>query len=68
MLDPYFPSINNLNLESINRNLDYTLSLNKYINAPINIIIFILIIYLLITLIAVVKITFIKGGTLRQSN
>nr|WJR82121.1 NADH dehydrogenase subunit 6 [Amphimallon sp.] len=67
-LDPYFTSINNLELESFNNNSDYTLSLNKYINTPLITIMFMVIIYLLITLIAVVKITHIKSGPLRQTN
>jgi len=65
--DPYFSNINNLNPESLTINSNYTLSLNKFLNAPINLIIFIIIIYLLITLIAVVKITNIKNGPLRQT-
>ena len=44
----------------------YQLSLRKYINLPSNWIIISIIIYLLVTLIAVVKITNISYGPLRQ--
>nr|ARH54491.1 NADH dehydrogenase subunit 6 [Melolontha hippocastani] len=66
MMDPYFSNINNLNMESLNSDLTYSSSLNKYLTKPMNIILIMLIIYLLITLIAVVKITDIKSGPLRQ--
>nr|ALO70571.1 NADH deshydrogenase subunit 6 [Eusphalerum torquatum] len=46
--------------------LNYTFSLNKFLNYPSNILLFMMIIYLFITLIAVVKITNIKIGPLRQ--
>uniref|UniRef100_A0AAU8L4M2 NADH-ubiquinone oxidoreductase chain 6 n=1 Tax=Cyphochilus crataceus TaxID=1453293 RepID=A0AAU8L4M2_9SCAR len=68
MLDPYFSNINNLNSESLMNNSNFNLSLNKYLNPPMNMMLFTLIMYLLITLIAVVKITNIKSGALRQSN
>nr|UAM91031.1 NADH dehydrogenase subunit 6 [Holotrichia niponensis] len=68
MMDPYFSNINNLAPMSLNSNNEYTLSLNKFFNAPLNMMMFLLIIYLLITLIAVVKIVNIKKGPLRQSN
>nr|ALO70701.1 NADH deshydrogenase subunit 6 [Medon apicalis] len=42
------------------------LSLNKFINYPSNFILFLMIIYLFITLIAVVKITNMNSGPLRQ--
>jgi hypothetical protein len=67
-MDPYFSNINNFNIEQINNNSNFHLSLNKYLNYPINKIIYIIIIYLLITLIAVVKITSINYGPLRQTN
>lgn len=50
----------------INPNLN--LSINKYLNFPSNFIVYIIIVYLLITIIAVVKITDIKQGPLRQLN
>nr|YP_010936648.1 NADH dehydrogenase subunit 6 [Sophrops peronosporus]WKW91617.1 NADH dehydrogenase subunit 6 [Sophrops peronosporus] len=68
LIDPYFSNINNLNIESLSTNSSYILSLNKFLNEPLIIVMFLLIIYLLITLIAVVKITDIKSGPLRQSN
>nr|ALO76121.1 NADH deshydrogenase subunit 6 [Ptilodactyla sp. PTY01] len=45
----------------------YNMSFNKYLNFPSNIILFFMIVYLFITLIAVVKITNISYGPLRQS-
>nr|YP_010491849.1 NADH dehydrogenase subunit 6 [Platydracus impotens]UWM92635.1 NADH dehydrogenase subunit 6 [Platydracus impotens] len=45
---------------------NYNMNLNKFLNYPSNIILFMMIIYLFITLIAVVKITDIKFGPLRQ--
>nr|ALO76458.1 NADH deshydrogenase subunit 6 [Asthenopholis sp. AST01] len=68
MMDPYFSNINNLNMESMDNNNNYILSLNKFFNAPNNITLYLIIVYLLITLIAVVKITNIKSGPLRQSH
>nr|QEJ81435.1 NADH dehydrogenase subunit 6 [Drilaster sp. FM16] len=44
----------------------FELSLNKYMNLPLTFIMIMMIIYLFITLIAVVKITNIKYGPLRQ--
>nr|WRQ18131.1 NADH dehydrogenase subunit 6 [Coproporus sp.] len=44
----------------------YNISLNKFINNPNNIILFLIIIYLLITLIAIVKISVHNSGPLRQ--
>nr|QCX31984.1 NADH dehydrogenase subunit 6 [Amphimallon solstitiale] len=67
-VEQYFPNINNMNMESLNSSLDFSYSLNKFINKPMDLVMFLLIIYLLITLIAVVKITDIKKGPLRQSN
>lgn len=43
------------------------LSINKFINLPIALLIIILIIYLLVTLIAIVKISDWKKGTLRSN-
>lgn len=67
-VDTYFTNINTLNLESLPTNTIFSISLNKFINYPINIILFILILYLLLALIAVVKITDIKKGPLRQTS
>nr|QPN54177.1 NADH dehydrogenase subunit 6 [Serica sp. NS-2020] len=67
-LDLYFSNLNNVNEESINHIMMFKLSLTKFINYPSNMIMFFLIIYLLITLIAVVKITNINKGPLRQMN
>nr|APX39572.1 NADH dehydrogenase subunit 6 [Plagiodera versicolora] len=50
--------MNNLN--------NFKLSMNKYMNYPQNMILFMIIMYLLITLIMVVKITNINYGPLRQ--
>nr|ALO70838.1 NADH deshydrogenase subunit 6 [Philonthus fimetarius] len=47
-------------------NYQFYLNLSKFFNHPSNIILFMMIIYLFITLIAVVKITNIKIGPLRQ--
>nr|ALO71100.1 NADH deshydrogenase subunit 6 [Pselaphinae sp. 9 EF-2015] len=47
-------------------NYQFSLNLSKFFNFPSNIILFLMIIYLFITLIAVVKITNIKIGPLRQ--
>nr|YP_010491823.1 NADH dehydrogenase subunit 6 [Tolmerinus auronotatus]UWM92596.1 NADH dehydrogenase subunit 6 [Tolmerinus auronotatus] len=47
-------------------NFMFNINLNKFLNYPSNIILFMMIIYLFITLIAVVKITDIKFGALRQ--
>nr|YP_010491862.1 NADH dehydrogenase subunit 6 [Ocypus graeseri]UWM92648.1 NADH dehydrogenase subunit 6 [Ocypus graeseri] len=52
--------------EKFNLNNSYSMNLNKFLNYPSNIILFLMIIYLFITLIAVVKITDIKFGPLRQ--
>nr|YP_010045040.1 NADH dehydrogenase subunit 6 [Polyphylla gracilicornis]QPF96305.1 NADH dehydrogenase subunit 6 [Polyphylla gracilicornis] len=68
MLDPYYSNINNMNLEKLNCQTNFILSLNKFINYPMSIILFLLILYLLITLIAIVKITNIKSGPLRPYN
>nr|YP_009995425.1 NADH dehydrogenase subunit 6 [Ochthebius magnannulatus]YP_009995438.1 NADH dehydrogenase subunit 6 [Ochthebius mediterraneus]QNP09841.1 NADH dehydrogenase subunit 6 [Ochthebius magnannulatus]QNP09867.1 NADH dehydrogenase subunit 6 [Ochthebius mediterraneus] len=49
----------------INNNSNYFM-MSKFLNKPSNIIMFMIIIYLFITLIAVVKITDLKSGPLRQ--
>nr|ARH54673.1 NADH dehydrogenase subunit 6 [Stenurella nigra] len=59
----------NLNLSDTinqNKNYNFNLSMNKFFNWPNNSITYLMIIYLLITLIAIVKITKIKYGPLRQ--
>nr|YP_010121900.1 NADH dehydrogenase subunit 6 [Necrodes littoralis]QRF92667.1 NADH dehydrogenase subunit 6 [Necrodes littoralis] len=56
---------NNLNMENI-MNEEIFLSLSKFFNYPSSIILMMMIIYLFITLIAVVKITNISYGPLRQ--
>nr|YP_009727430.1 NADH dehydrogenase subunit 6 [Diamesus osculans]QIA46744.1 NADH dehydrogenase subunit 6 [Diamesus osculans] len=57
--------MNNLNYENIN-NEELFLSLSKYFNFPSSIILIMMMMYLFITLIAVVKITNISYGPLRQ--
>nr|YP_009971757.1 NADH dehydrogenase subunit 6 [Cucujus mniszechi]QNG56467.1 NADH dehydrogenase subunit 6 [Cucujus mniszechi] len=54
--------LNNINFN----NLNFSFSMNKYMNWPTNMMYFIIVIYLFITLIAVVKITNINYGPLRQ--
>nr|YP_010312084.1 NADH dehydrogenase subunit 6 [Creophilus maxillosus]ULF02570.1 NADH dehydrogenase subunit 6 [Creophilus maxillosus] len=58
------------NLMNYSENFDFkylfSMNLSKFLNYPSNIILFMMIIYLFITLIAVVKITDIKFGPLRQ--
>nr|AND96196.1 NADH deshydrogenase subunit 6 [Onthophagus ochreatus] len=58
--DPYYFMMNSNFKEQI---ISY--SLNKYFNFPNSIIMYMLIIYLLITLLAIVKITSFKKGSLR---
>nr|ALO76714.1 NADH deshydrogenase subunit 6 [Popillia sp. POP01] len=68
MLDLYFPNINSFYTEILLNNKEYNMSFSKYLSYPNIIILYMMIIYLLITLIAVVKITQIESGPLRQSN
>nr|YP_003204874.1 NADH dehydrogenase subunit 6 [Rhopaea magnicornis]ACO92574.1 NADH dehydrogenase subunit 6 [Rhopaea magnicornis] len=68
LIDPYYSNLNSLYTETLNYQYNYTLSLNKFLSPPMNMILLMLIIYLLITLIAVVKITNIKKGPLRQTH
>nr|AXS66306.1 NADH dehydrogenase subunit 6 [Cucujoidea sp. 9 KM-2017] len=56
----------NFSMLSMNNLMQFNLSLNKFLNFPMMNIYIIMIIYLFITLIAVVKITNIKYGPLRQ--
>nr|QVM79241.1 NADH dehydrogenase subunit 6 [Grammoptera ruficornis] len=69
-MDYYFDNFNINTLELINQNMypSYKLSMNKFMNWPNNLIIYMMILYLLMTLIAVVKITKIQSGPLRQKN
>nr|ALO71126.1 NADH deshydrogenase subunit 6 [Staphylinidae sp. 1 EF-2015] len=55
-----------INIESMNFDFMFTLNLSKFLNFPLNFLLLMIIIYLFITLIAVVKITNIKFGPLRQ--
>nr|AND96136.1 NADH deshydrogenase subunit 6 [Onthophagus cuniculus] len=65
LIDPFYLTLNN----NFNEYNDFiNLSLNKYFNFPNNIIMYMLILYLLITLLAIVKITEFKKGSLRQSH
>nr|YP_010397380.1 NADH dehydrogenase subunit 6 [Trichius succinctus]UQJ77500.1 NADH dehydrogenase subunit 6 [Trichius succinctus] len=67
LLNTYFFNLNNKFEDNIYQNFYvYNYSLNKFLNFPSIIIMYLLIIYLLITMIAVVKITDIKQGPLRQ--
>nr|WCQ78439.1 NADH dehydrogenase subunit 6 [Agriotes sp. GTI-28] len=68
MIDPFmnFLISTNTDMEMFKMNSMFSLSLSKYINLPSNWIMISMIIYLLITLIAVVKITNITYGPLRQ--
>nr|YP_009440945.1 NADH dehydrogenase subunit 6 [Sinodendron yunnanense]AKN01382.1 NADH dehydrogenase subunit 6 [Sinodendron yunnanense] len=65
-LDPFFSYMNNQNFMNSNNYINF--SLIKFINMPTSLILASVIIYLFITLIAVVKITDINFGPLRQKN
>nr|AXS65618.1 NADH dehydrogenase subunit 6 [Cucujoidea sp. 43 KM-2017] len=60
-------NMNNLTL-NLNLNLTFIKSISKFLNFPSKSIFLMIIIYLFITLIAIVKITNIKYGPLRQMN
>nr|YP_006576014.1 NADH dehydrogenase subunit 6 [Cucujus clavipes]ACZ58539.1 NADH dehydrogenase subunit 6 [Cucujus clavipes] len=65
-MDSFFINSNNSN-ELLNlENLNFSFSMNKYMNWPTNMLYLMMIIYLFVTLIAVVKITNINYGPLRQ--
>nr|AFC36304.1 NADH dehydrogenase subunit 6 [Limnius volckmari] len=66
--DQLMPNLQVFNVDStmFNNKETYKLSLNKYLNFPSSMILLFMIIYLFITLIAVVKITNISYGPLRQ--
>nr|UFR82822.1 NADH dehydrogenase subunit 6 [Dicronorhina derbyana] len=68
IMDQFFTNLNNMYEETFNHLAQFNWSLNKFLNHPMILILLIMIIYLLITLIAVVKITNIKQGPLRQMN
>nr|QVM79293.1 NADH dehydrogenase subunit 6 [Rhagium fortecostatum] len=70
LFDNYMMEMNLNTYDFINQNfmLNNNFSLSKFLNWPNNMIIYLMIIYLLMTLIAVVKITKIKSGPLRQKN
>nr|YP_009185824.1 NADH dehydrogenase subunit 6 [Dacrila fallax]ALO70500.1 NADH deshydrogenase subunit 6 [Dacrila fallax] len=66
IMDPYFINMNFIYNESWINTTNMNLSLIKYFNYPSTVMIFFMVIYLFITLIAVVKITKIEYGPLRQ--
>lgn len=67
LTDQYFIEYWNFRLQNIN-NFNFRLVLTKFLNFPFNSILAVIILYLFITLIAVVKISNIKYGPLRQIN
>nr|YP_009251322.1 NADH dehydrogenase subunit 6 [Hapsodrilus ignifer]AIQ80119.1 NADH dehydrogenase subunit 6 [Hapsodrilus ignifer] len=69
MTDKMFSYQNSMNMDMmmISMNPSYTLSMSKYLNFPLNSWMISLIVYLLLALIAVVKITNVTYGPLRQS-
>nr|AML26388.1 NADH dehydrogenase subunit 6 [Staphylinidae sp. BMNH 1274634] len=67
-IDSTYLNLTMSNLESINSSNLINNTLNKFINYPFNIILLFIIIYLFITLIAVVKISGLHSGPLRQKN
>uniref|UniRef100_A0AAU6QDT2 NADH-ubiquinone oxidoreductase chain 6 n=1 Tax=Euchirus longimanus TaxID=1968892 RepID=A0AAU6QDT2_9SCAR len=68
LIDPLIVNLNEMCNETLSASLPYTLSLTKFINTPSNTLMYMMIIYLLVTLIAIVKITNLKAGPLRQSH
>nr|ALO70545.1 NADH deshydrogenase subunit 6 [Euaesthetus ruficapillus] len=66
MINKSYFYYNKIYLNSFNNNNLLPLFLNKFMNFPSSIILFMIIIYLFITLIAVVKITNFSKGPLRQ--
>nr|UFR82861.1 NADH dehydrogenase subunit 6 [Goliathus goliatus]UFR82900.1 NADH dehydrogenase subunit 6 [Mecynorhina torquata ugandensis] len=66
IMDFYMININNMYEETLIFNDKFNWSLNKFLTHPMMMILLLMIIYLLITLIAVVKITNINLGPLRQ--
>nr|AXS65367.1 NADH dehydrogenase subunit 6 [Cleroidea sp. 2 KM-2017] len=69
-IDQFIVNIKTMNQMTINMNkmMEFQMMMNKYINWPSNMMIYLTVSYLFITLIAVVKITNIKQGPLRQSH
>nr|ASM41831.1 NADH dehydrogenase subunit 6 [Olenecamptus subobliteratus] len=66
-IDSYFLNLNIIeNLINQNNYNNFKLTLNKFINWPLNLNFYLMIMYLLISLIMVVKITNIQSGPLRQ--
>nr|YP_010729355.1 NADH dehydrogenase subunit 6 [Sternolophus rufipes]WED07060.1 NADH dehydrogenase subunit 6 [Sternolophus rufipes] len=65
--DQYFIEYWNFSLQNID-NFNFSLVLTKFLNFPFNSMLAVIILYLFITLIAVVKISNIKYGPLRQMN
>nr|ALO76420.1 NADH deshydrogenase subunit 6 [Temnoscheila virescens] len=70
IIDQYLANakLNNPMVEEMNTISEFQMMMSKYINWPNNIMLYMTISYLFITLIAVVKITNIKQGPLRQTN
>nr|YP_010118101.1 NADH dehydrogenase subunit 6 [Popillia mutans]QPN54195.1 NADH dehydrogenase subunit 6 [Popillia mutans] len=68
MMDPYYSNMNSIFTENLNNYKEYNMSFSKYLSYPNIIIMYMMIIYLLITLVAIVKITQIEKGPLRQTN
>nr|AFC36314.1 NADH dehydrogenase subunit 6 [Julodinae sp. MJTNT-2012] len=68
IMDKYLFYTNSLTMmmTAQDSNIDWILSLNKYLNYPTNILMIMLFMYLFITLVAVVKITNVSYGPLRQ--
>nr|UBS93988.1 NADH dehydrogenase subunit 6 [Saperda tetrastigma] len=64
----FFNKMSNIDLINQSTNFWFSLTLNKFINWPQNLIFTMMIIYLFITLIMIVKITNINYGPLRQKN
>lgn len=58
----------NIDSTIFNNQETFKLSLNKYLNFPSNFILFFIILYLFVTIIAVVKITCVSYGPLRQKS
>nr|QUB07069.1 NADH dehydrogenase subunit 6 [Lilioceris yunnana] len=58
--------INSIEIKQQNLNLAYQLSMNKYMNYPNNMMMYMMFFYLFITMIMATKITNLKQGPLRQ--
>nr|AML25829.1 NADH dehydrogenase subunit 6 [Staphylinidae sp. BMNH 1274145] len=65
MMDPKMITLMNFSNNFMN-SYDYKINMSKFFNWPSSLILFMMIIYLFITLIAIVKLTSIKTGPLRQ--